>query len=207
MSYILDALSKSEQERRGSRIEVLETADGAPVALAGRRMVLLALLLLLLLATVAASAWYFRAAFQGAPAPRVEEVVPPTDGSPAAPADASAVIDSTRILSPSSSTGSAEALSVAVPAAEQRGAGSGKDDATAPGGPTPAAEGDAIESLPPMGISVLSYSADPARRFVMINGRFAREGESLDGGIVLERIEADRVVLSRGTTRFSVEPR
>ncbi len=208
MSYILDALTKSEQERRGTRIEVLETEDGAPVALAGRRMALLAVLLLLLLVTVAASAWYFRGAFLEAPDSRVEEVGQQDGGSSPAATAAPVVIDSTRILSPASSEGRASVSEVVSPTAEQESAaGSRSGDPSASGDRSAVATGGMAEALPPMVISVLSYSADPSRRFVMINGRFAREGETLDGGVVLERIEADRVELSRGKTRFLVEPR
>ena len=48
-------------------------------------------------------------------------------------------------------------------------------------------------------INVVSYSSDPSRRFVMINGDLYREGEFVQAGIKVEEIRQDDVVLnSRG---------
>jgi general secretion pathway protein B len=64
--------------------------------------------------------------------------------------------------------------------------------APAPGSPaTPA---------PPQGtaqltLDVLVYADDEARRFVFINGRKYVEGETVEGGALLERITRDGAVL------------
>ncbi len=59
--------------------------------------------------------------------------------------------------------------------------------------------------IPPHRISVHVYSADPARRFVILNSRRMREGDSGSDGLRLERIRPDGVVLSFGRQRFFSE--
>lgn len=59
--------------------------------------------------------------------------------------------------------------------------------------------------IPPHRISVHVYSADPARRFVILNSRRMGEGDSSGDGLRLERIQPDGVVLSYGKHRFFSE--
>ncbi len=60
-------------------------------------------------------------------------------------------------------------------------------------------------TIPPHRISVHVYSADPAQRFVILNSRRMREGDSRGDGLRLERIRPDGVVLSFGRHRFFSE--
>jgi len=53
-------------------------------------------------------------------------------------------------------------------------------------------------------LEVLSYSEAPAQRLVFINGRRYREGESLEGGVKVEEIREDSVVLSEAGQRFTL---
>ncbi len=221
MSYILDALNKSERERRSGTIEVLETVserdDGVPGA--GWRYGLLVALLLILLVLVAALAWHFRGVFQnhGDRPDMVKETVSamPSSGVPGEPVTQSAVVaggvfDSTRILTESIEADSASAGSARYPGTAAGGVDSGivPDTVAENRSAVSLAEldRDAAASLPAITINVLTYSEDPARRFVMINGRFAREGEALGEGLLVERIHANRVELSRGPILFYVEP-
>lgn len=57
-------------------------------------------------------------------------------------------------------------------------------------------------SLPEMKIDAHFYSETPARRFVMINLHKYREGERLAEGPLLERIQADGLLLSYQGQRF-----
>lgn len=53
-------------------------------------------------------------------------------------------------------------------------------------------------------LEVLSYSDVPAQRLVFINGRRYREGETLDGGVKVEEIREDSVILSEAGQRFTL---
>jgi hypothetical protein len=53
-------------------------------------------------------------------------------------------------------------------------------------------------------INVHVYDNNPAARFVLIDMHRYREGEAIDGGLTLERITPDGVVLRKGDERFQV---
>ncbi|MGB5834500.1 MAG: general secretion pathway protein GspB, partial [Thiohalocapsa sp.] len=78
---------------------------------------------------------------------------------------------------------------------------------TPPVGDVPAVASLALRGrLPPFSMTVHIYDADPALRFVYINGRKLKEREQSKEGIRLERILADGAVLSYAGERF-FEPR
>jgi general secretion pathway protein B len=52
------------------------------------------------------------------------------------------------------------------------------------------------QGLPPIAISGHSYSTDPSSRIVLINGSTMREGQVVTGGLRLEQITSDGVILS-----------
>jgi general secretion pathway protein B len=65
---------------------------------------------------------------------------------------------------------------------------------------------DAVRSeVPEIKFSVLVYAADPADRFVLINGQRLREGESARPGLVVKEIRRDGVVFSYRLYQFLVE--
>ena len=49
-----------------------------------------------------------------------------------------------------------------------------------------------------LSLDVLVYSAVPAERLVFINSRKYVEGQAVDGGLVIEAITADGVIVSGG---------
>ncbi|MCZ7598279.1 MAG: general secretion pathway protein GspB [Gammaproteobacteria bacterium] len=63
------------------------------------------------------------------------------------------------------------------------------------------------ERLPSYDISVISWSADPGRRFAMINGAIYREGDHLPEGPRIVAIESGRVVLTMLSETFFIVPR
>lgn len=76
-----------------------------------------------------------------------------------------------------------------------------------PGGTTPPrASAELRRRLPAFSMSVHVYNADPARRFVYINGRKVGERELTREGLRLEQVLADGAVLSFGGETF-FEPR
>lgn len=58
--------------------------------------------------------------------------------------------------------------------------------------------------LPAIAMSLHVYDASPTRRFAIINGRRAAEGETLQDGLRLEEISAEGAVLSWRGSRFLV---
>lgn len=59
--------------------------------------------------------------------------------------------------------------------------------------------------LPAFKISLLYYIAEPQSRFVMINNRTLREGESLSEGLKVEQINQGNVVMNYKGWRFQIE--
>jgi len=53
-------------------------------------------------------------------------------------------------------------------------------------------------------LEALIYADAPAERMVFINGRRYREGETMDGGVKIEEIREDSVVLSDAGQRFTL---
>jgi general secretion pathway protein B len=65
---------------------------------------------------------------------------------------------------------------------------------------------DAIRSdVPEIKFSVLVYAADPAERFVLVNGQRLGEGDETQPGLVVEEIRLDGVVFSYRLYQFLVE--
>jgi general secretion pathway protein B len=60
------------------------------------------------------------------------------------------------------------------------------------------------QSLPTFAISVSLYSDDPASRMAKINGQVMKEGQYLTAGLKLEEIIPDGVILSYQNYRFRV---
>ena len=56
--------------------------------------------------------------------------------------------------------------------------------------------------LPRRTISVLAYSEEPGRRFIILNSRKMREGEQTDGGLTVESILKDGVLFRFDCHRF-----
>ena len=63
---------------------------------------------------------------------------------------------------------------------------------------------DQREGLPPLRLSMHVYDADPAGRFVLIDGRRYRQGDAIGDGLVVEVIRPDGALVARGSLRFLV---
>lgn len=211
MSFILDALRKSENARLRQEHPAMFEARPAPTR---RRFpawflalgLLLGLNLLVLLyvllrgersASAAPPATTVTApAMASAPTPATMPAsipatmpaatagTPPMTPIPSAPSAASS--RPTTPVSTASST-VAPAAPVAAPPARTR------DDLLAAGG-----------AVPEVQVSLHVYDADPAKRFVFLNGQRLREGDVAADGLRVERIEADGVVLDHRGSAFKV---
>ena len=59
-------------------------------------------------------------------------------------------------------------------------------------------------SLPPLVVNIHVYSPDQSQRILYINNRPARQGERIEGGVVVEEIVHDGVVLQYRGQRFKL---
>jgi general secretion pathway protein B len=231
MSYILDALKKSEQERGMGGMLVPTNSAGTLAAPLDRRWwpIILALLLVIVALVVLLRFWAH-------------------DGVPAKPVAAQASAET--IESRTAVTGSVERLELSRvdrpnvrDLAEQAGVRLGKrkpewmsepkspkatpEVATMAGAAPPPTLDDFTQEevpevdpadipflrqmpeafrqgVPEMVVNVHLYSANEAENLVYINDRHARKGDRIEGGVKLEAIVHDGVVLDHGGTKFKL---
>jgi general secretion pathway protein B len=215
MSFILDALRKSELERqRQSGPSIAEL----PVARDDRRLPVALLAIGVLLAVNVAVLMYFLLRDDAAPVAQAPAAV-----VAAAPATAAATTERTADLPPAPPAESALAAEVAasepMPAMGASDAPEAPDPTllpeapyAPPGGGTVSysAAPPSVETLPPQataGLADLSvdlhiYATDPARRAVFVNGRRYTEGMALAEGPMVEEITRDGIVINHRGQRF-----
>ncbi len=229
MSFILDALRKSEHERQrraGPAIADLVVAPQRSNAMP----VLIGIGALLAINLAAVAYFALRdeplpagaTTVEAAPAAATPEVAVPPAGATAMQQPANPVARLPRAVRPLvAEAGPAGPVSMPVPDATPPAAPDplllpppGAQRPPAPvAGPGPAATGDYVprlDTLPPQataGLPVLNldlhiYASDPAKRAVFINGRRYREGDSLPEGIEVVAITADGAVLRHRAQRF-----
>jgi general secretion pathway protein B len=177
VSIILDALRKSERERRLGQIPTLESGTSPPVS--GGRLAARAAVAILTLVLLGGAYWWTRQEPDARPAaaPTASPVAPePPSALPRRPVESSPTIAATQSGAANPGSGTVE-----LPAA-------------------------ARAQLPPLVLNALSWSEDPKRRFVMINQGIAREGQSLAGGILLREITREGAVLEIQGQRFTLRP-
>lgn len=215
MSYILDALRKSQQERDLGRVPTLATAHLGPEQTSSRAMrwVYSAVALAAAALVIAVIGVFLRtgdgargtAVASPAPAGITTRAQPPLEGKAGAE----------RPRGPEAEAAAADNASRSVPAGE-RAAGRALEtrdtpltavSESPPPPPVPAlpdwqrvpALNDLPpafqQTVPPMKVDVHVYLDAPDRRFVFINQRHYRQGERTTEGPVVEQIIPDGVVL------------
>ncbi|MDZ7621618.1 MAG: general secretion pathway protein GspB [Candidatus Competibacteraceae bacterium] len=201
MSYILDALRKAERERHLGQPPTLATLP--PPAETGRRRLWLwpsvglglglnAVLLALFLN-------------------RPPSVADPTPSSPA-PESSVATLPVSPSPAPIRPRGRPESAT-AAPAPAPVSPSPAPRPAPARAAPAPKAPlletlpESARRGLPALHLDIHIYSPDAGRRFVVINGRRYREGDSLEEGPVLEAVIVDGAILRQGGQRFRLPVR
>jgi general secretion pathway protein B len=247
MSFILDALKKSETERQRQNGPALFEVRVAPPAarfpgwaialgaLLGINMVVFVVWLTMRGGTTAPAAASAPAVAVAAPAPAAVAAAPtpvvaaapalaaqaPPPALPPVSAPATSAFDPPLLEDPAQSAvepavpagyapgdfqpalppGVAAATGVApaaVPAATRQPAARAglpsRDDLVAAG----------ATDIPAVALSLHVYDASPTRRFVLVNGQRAVEGETLSDGLRLEEITAQGAVLSWRGSRFLV---
>lgn len=214
MSFILDALRKSEHERQRSTVPGLMQVPSATASPVAPRWVLPVIGVLAAAVLVLGGAWWQStrgaddATATVAASRRTVELPQPTPQAvtpPAAPPRA-ALAEATQ---PSTSSPPAAARTTLEDAATDPAVTIDESAAAAAREPTlPSAAALAAEGvvLPPLHLELLAYSERRSDRFVFINGRKYVEGERLPEGLVLEAVESGGAVLSYAGRRFLLAP-
>lgn len=189
MSYILEALKKSERERARGSIPTLETVAGRGVS---RKPLWLGVLIGAgALSGLVAMAWLVNLQW-----PRWS--VPAPDDKAAGAAG---------MQQPPAAAGDSPDTAVRVQSAGTRMHQEGSTK------PAPRRVDDIGELDPAsrarvkaLSINVVSYSDVPERRFVMLNQRIIRESESAGDGVVVKRILPEGALLSVGDYEILIGP-
>jgi hypothetical protein len=203
MSFILDALRKSENSRLRQDHPAIFAAR---TAAARSRLPIWALVLVTLLAMnlllVAYVLWRDRDAPTPAASLQVEAPVAVT--TTAAPAAASASLPAAaqtmgppktnlQATIPSPNAARAVVDGGAAPRTERPARSATRDDLLARG-----------TNVPPTELNMHVYDADPRARFVLLNGQRLREGDASLEGLSVERITPEGVILRFGSASFAV---
>ncbi len=215
MSYILDALRKSDQLRQRGAAPILMLGLAAATAPKPRANLYYGVLALALLGAGIAIGWL--RPWQPAPvvqpdSPAVQEPELNTrkNAQTLAPAIEPAPVPATAPAKPSGGASAKPAKQTAPPKlaagapkqaaapAQERRSDSESAGTTAPG-PVIAMKDLPLaiqQELPPMSISVHAYSGKAGERLVGINNRLLHEGAEVAPGLRLEQITPDGMILS-----------
>jgi general secretion pathway protein B len=201
MSYILDALRKSEQQRKLVRDLKLEQPASREAPPPRRPWWPAAFVLLV---AGAAGVGAYLALQPKAPPPAASATVEPASAPQPAPANPplAPVVTPTGDSGPIrdlANQGQPPAQPVPAPLAAARAQ---PDTQTVPF--LREMPGEFARSVPELTVNIHVYAPDPAQRVLYINNRQVREGEAVADGVYVESIVADGVVLQRLGTRFKL---
>jgi general secretion pathway protein B len=213
MSFILDALKKSEIERQRQSVPgLMDARSGARRSRLPLWAAALGLLLGINLVVLALVLWNKSA--PSAPAPRPHDSAAPP-GPAAAPAAAPPVtehfspLDTSPVYAPEIPVPAADgARKTAVHAVRHSDPILSDASAKAPDEPQEILPSiseinlTGAQALPELHLDVHVYATNPADRFVYINMRKYHEGAALPEGPLVERIRRDGVVLNYQGLRF-----
>lgn len=210
MSFILDALRKSEHERQRSTLPGLAQVPlAAPTAQLPRWVLVLIGVLAAAVLVLGGAWWQSTRAPAGLAAsmPMVERSVelpaPPAAAPRPLPELTPGLPRAAEAVSPARETGLAAAATARSEAAEPSFADPepvrAADRPALPSAAALVAQGIA---LPPLRLELHAFSEQPRDRFVFINGRKYVEGERLPEGPQLVAIERTGAVLSHAGQRF-----
>ncbi len=213
MSFILDALKKSENERQRADAPALYEMKAAPPR-RGVATWLIVLAALLIINVLVLSVVLLRGNHAAAP-----EANASGTGSPAAAGPTPAVAANPPLMAAAPATAAAPPAAAPAPdnapQAAPAGTGAGDDDAPAvepSRGAAAAANGDVPTyeqaasapgaNLPELKLDLHAYASNPADRFVFLNMLNLKEGQTSPAGVRVETITPDGAILSWRGTRF-----
>lgn len=185
MSYILDALRKSDQQRQLGGVPTLATAAAMSVPSETPTREVRFLLGVFLMVVIATAIIWLR--------PSIMEMT--TSGAVVAPPAPTLPLAALNTARPDIQAG------VPVPvvvAADERGKGIVKNvENEMPRGKTqaePSRPEPNRKALPVMMVAVHAYSSKPEDRLVSINGQLLKEGDTLAPGLILEQITPEGMI-------------
>ena len=198
MSYILDALRKSEEERTKSGGQPTRSGytfiKDSPKAKRNKFLfgLILTSLMLLVIVILGAGWWWSKqeqadSGVAATPAPPVDaKAKTPTEAAPAPaaqiPLEEPAPVINDEISMPELPVGS----TLEIPYLEDM-------------------SGEFQQRLPELKFSGHVYSDEPALRMIMINDAVARQGDPIKADLVLDEITADGVILRLEQNRFQIK--
>ena len=206
MSFILDAIKKSERERQRSRQpDVHSLQDSAPQYTAPRSQssrLLLLLVALLILGVMAYALWprisqQFLSPSQ--PVPQQADVDPGVQGTAQNTAQQTNTTNSTSRLTE-------ESVDTAIPSASK--SGYQMDDELPPRNEIKELwqqPSDYQSTIPDLELSFHVFSYEPDKRYVIINGRRIREGQMVASGVKLRVITENGVIIFANGRFFHVD--
>lgn len=206
MSFILDALRKSENSRlRQDHPAIFTTPISGQRARLPRWVPVLVALLLINLLIVGYALWRDRPAAEldappSAPAPTALQ---PTAPQPVPPQPAAAPATTPP---PATAPAPQPAAPPPVVAAPVTSVPPTRATPTSIAPPTVTRD-DLLargSSIPPAELNMHVYDPNPDVRFVLLNGQRLREGEASREGLTIERITPEGVVLRFGSSSFAV---
>lgn len=210
MSFILDALKKSESERqRQAGPALLEARIVRP----SRRPPIWAITIgVLLLINFGVVAWLLSRSGASTPATRMPATVAPAPASAAPGAGTVPAVASPSPGAPAAPATSAARVPGSAPAADRSEAVNPADlePAVAPAaGAAPDAANAGLRpyaelagTLPPLRLDLHVYAANPADRYAFINMRKVHEGDVTPEGVRVSQITREGVVLDYRGTEF-----
>ena len=217
MSYILDALRKSDLQRQHGSAPTLQNAPLLPKA-SGRPAVWTYGVLGTTLVAAGIAIGWLRPWQTQQPAPVTAPIAvqpfaaePPQIPAPPPVPAKSVLTPETRPPSAGNPQPRAPSTGATAPAkAAVRSAHMPPANAVAPAGGAPESRVLAMtelppaiqQEIPPLAISVHAYSSNPADRIVGINNRVLREGGHVPPGLTLDEITPDGMVFSYKGYRF-----
>lgn len=222
MSFILDALKKSEQERPPKAVPDVHTVHGQPPRPPRRRRLWPGLLVFALLLNASLLLLWLRPwggpEQSELPAPLLQAPSEPPPVMAASQVAAASAVEEVRVPEPVVAPATLRPRSTPAvetpsprPSAVDASPREEKKNVIIEAGPAPVAGGiqdfdrlpsDVRRSVPPFEISLHFYTEAPASRMVRINGRNLREGDDLVAGFALEKITPSGVVLAWKGHRF-----
>ncbi len=213
MSFILDALKKSDNSREQAKIPNLQTMhDPPPLKKASGRAIWPYLLAAALVVNAGVLAWWLGSWGESEVAAERQPAVVTAERSAPVPVARSLAQETAVPAVPPR-----KPRQVVIPAAPQPSLAKALPQAppqpVSPRASEPPAprlyEWDELpqqvrSSVPELALSVHFYTDAPAQRMVRINGRILRQGQTVEGDLVLEEIVAEGVILTSRGYRFRV---
>ena len=204
MSFVLDALRKSEHERQ--RLTGKTSSILYPVVVDDNRMfrlwtamvggAVLAMILLLSLWWLWPSAPQEPEGFGELKPVAAPAIAPAPEPSPPAVKPVARPVAPPPAATPAKRTAAAPAVKPAPPA---RSAAAAKPVAAAPAAPAPkppaASDDDPLKDLPPLEISGYLHD-EQTGNLAIVNNKLVHEGEEVAPGLVLEKIQGDSALFS-----------